>query len=308
MPAVIYQDKNKFRLRRPVPVTGFISIISQILTTKIVSFLKSSYYPTKHGSENLLSVIKSFAYAMNMKTLMVTGMALVVTIACHSLKLEADFPLTIISIAIVFPIVFSIRAAFSRRERALQNFADLKGNGLSIFVALRDWGRPDENNRLPEEFRQKGYELLVLIRDHFMKSDSDKIGEKKIYEKFLEISKLVQELRKFGVSGEMSRINQYVSKMMIAYTNMKIAFEYRTPITLRAYSKVFIYSFPILFGPYFASNFSHYVAVLGYVMPVVYSFILISLDNIQDHLEFPFEQLGEDDVFIDAEDYLNTMS
>ncbi len=31
--------------------------------------------------------------------------------------------------------------------------------------------------------------------------------------------------------------------------------------------------------------------MLEYVMPVLYSFILVSLDNIQDHLEHPFDEV-----------------
>jgi hypothetical protein len=71
-------------------------------------------------------------------------------------------------------------------------------------------------------------------------------------------------------------------------------------VTLRSYSKVFIYIFPIIYGPYFASTFKEYGAHLEYVMPVLYSFILVSLDNIQDHLEYPFDEVGEDDIIIDA--------
>ena len=40
---------------------------------------------------------------------------------------------------------------------------------------------------------------------------------------------------------------------------------------------------------------------LEYMMPVVFTFILISLDNIQSHLENPFDQVGEDDVKFDVE-------
>ncbi len=36
-------------------------------------------------------------------------------------------------------------------------------------------------------------------------------------------------------------------------------------------------------------------------MPILFSVILVSLDNIQNHLENPFDQLGEDDVVINAE-------
>ncbi|GIV37265.1 MAG: hypothetical protein KatS3mg032_1644 [Cyclobacteriaceae bacterium] len=115
-------------------------------------------------------------------------------------------------------------------------------------------------------------------------------------------------LRNLGVqSGEISRISQYVSKMIIAFDNLKIIHAYRTPVTLRAYSKVFIYIFPIIYGPYFASTFSDYSARLEYVMPVLYSFILVSLDNIQDHLEHPFDEVGEDDIRIDDREIAGLM-
>src|SRR5204863_3040852 len=114
---------------------------------------------------------------------------------------------------------------------------------------------------------------------------------------------LTMEMRNHGVqSGEISRISQYVSKLIIAFDNMKVVHNYSTPVTLRAYSKVFIYIFPIIYGPYFASTFHDFSAQLEYVMPVLYSFILVSLDNIQDHLENPFDSVGEDDIIIDVEE------
>lgn len=116
------------------------------------------------------------------------------------------------------------------------------------------------------------------------------------------------EMRKYGVqSGEISRVSQYLSKMVIAFDNLKIIFQYRTPITLRTYSKVFIYVFPIIYGPYFASTFHDFSASLEYVMPILYSFILVSLDNIQDHLEDPFDQVGEDDINIDANETIRLL-
>ena len=127
--------------------------------------------------------------------------------------------------------------------------------------------------------------------------------EQKIYGMFSELSGITMEMRNYGVqSGEISRVSQYVSKMIIAFDNLKIIHTYRTPITLRAYSKVFIYSFPIIYGPYFASTFNDFSANLEYVMPILYSFILVSLDNIQDHLENPFDGVGEDDIVIDPEE------
>jgi hypothetical protein len=133
-------------------------------------------------------------------------------------------------------------------------------------------------------------------------------NEKEIYELFSNLSVLTQEMRNYGSqSTEISRVSQYVSKMIIAFDNLKIIHTYRTPITLRAYSKVFIYVFPIIYGPYFASTFKDYSAHLGYVMPILYSFILVSLDNIQDHLENPFDDVGEDDIRIEEKEIIALM-
>ena len=133
-------------------------------------------------------------------------------------------------------------------------------------------------------------------------------NEKDIYDHFSKLSILTQELRNYGCqSTEVSRVSQYVSKMIIAFDNLKIIQVYRTPITLRAYSKVFIYVFPIIYGPYFASTFNDFSANLEYVMPVLYSFILVSLDNIQDHLEHPFDEIGEDDIRIEEREIIALM-
>ena len=129
-----------------------------------------------------------------------------------------------------------------------------------------------------------------------------RMHERKMYELFSKLSGITMEMRQLGVqSGEISRISQYVSKVIIAFDNMKVIHNYRTPITLRSYSKVFIYIFPIIYGPYFASTFHDFDSHLEYVMPVLYSFILVSLDNIQDHLENPFDEIGEDDINIDPD-------
>jgi predicted membrane chloride channel (bestrophin family) len=77
---------------------------------------------------------------------------------------------------------------------------------------------------------------------------------------------------------------------------------------LRAYSKVFIYTFPIIYGPYFVFASQEYSVGLEYIMPVLFSFILVSLDNIQVHLEDPYDQVGEDDIKFDVEEFERNIS
>ena len=249
--------------------------------------------------------LRSFSLIINYKTFIVTVLSLLSSYLCFTYDLTAKFPDMLVGVAIVFPVVFSIGAAFTRRETALQRYADFKGHIMAIYYAMRDWPSHDKENKLPERVRNLIYEIMTLMREMFkgQRGEEWKKSEKKIYGLFSQFSSLTMEMRDHGVqSGEISRISQYVSKLIIAFDNMKVVHNYSTPITLRAYSKVFIYIFPIIYGPYFASTFHDFSAQLEYVMPVLYSFILVSLDNIQDHLENPFDNIGEDDIIIDAED------
>jgi hypothetical protein len=256
------------------------------------------------------SVLKSFLLIINYKTIIITILAVVSSQVCFDLGLTAKFPDMLVGVAIVFPVVFSIGSAYNRRETALQRYSDFKGHAMAMYYATRDWPTNKEND-LSSRVRTMVGEMTVLMRSMF-KSNQRKDwqdNEKKVYAYFSQLSLLTMEMRAFGVqSGEVSRISQYVSKMIIAFDNLKIIHQYRTPVTLRAYSKVFIYVFPIIYGPYFASTFHDFSASLEFVMPILYSFILVSLDNIQDHLENPFDDVGEDDIRIDEREVIEFMN
>ncbi|MFP6874605.1 MAG: hypothetical protein VCA55_13980, partial [Verrucomicrobiales bacterium] len=84
----------------------------------------------------------------------------------------------------------------------------------------------------------------------------------------------------------------------------KHIYQYRTPRTLSAFSDLFVSVLPILYGPYFAAIAQDYTVSLVYVMPVLFTIILVSLSNIQEHLENPFDQIGEDDIAINAEKFV----
>lgn len=234
------------------------------------------------------------------------GLALLSTYVCLKLGVKAEFPLTLVATAVIFPIVFSIGGAYKRREVALDHYAALKTYGKSIFYAARDW---------PENCAPKSLELirdeitntLTACRTLFTGKKSEiPEHELAVYDSFSRLSRLIRtELREKGLAtGEVSRCNQYHSKMLGSFEKIKHVFQYRTPRTLRAFSDIFITLLPIMYGPYFAAiagDFS--TPALAYVVPALFAFILTSLDNIQIHLENPFDQIGEDDVFINVEKF-----
>ncbi len=210
---------------------------------------------------------------------------------------------------VVFPIVFSIGGAYKRREAALDDYGSIKAHGRAIYFATRDWIE-DTDPALQHRLVEILGDLLDACRTLFTGKQSEiDDNEHAVYDAFSELSLFINGLRARGLpSGEASRCNQFESKMMIAFESIKHIVQYRTPMTLRAYSKVFIVAIPVLYGPYFAAQALEYSPELAYVMPVLLSVVLVSLDNIQEHLEDPFDQVGEDDVIINVEKFVDRLN
>lgn len=256
-----------------------------------------------------MRVFKSIFRIINYRTFIITALSVASTWLCSRFNIQADLPLTLVGIAIVFPVVFSIDSAYKRRERALSLLADFKGHMLALYQASLDWVETEDDS-FSDEMKSRLSKIYGLIARLFMsKKEEAKSLEREIYRHFAELSRYLQKFRELGLGvGELSRVSQFLSKLELAFENLKVIYAYRTPVTLRAYSKLFIYSFPIMYGPYFVYVSSSYSAGLEYMMPVVFSFILVSLDNIQDHLEDPFDQVGEDDIKFDVDEYESMMS
>jgi hypothetical protein len=253
--------------------------------------------------------LNRFLLIVNLQTLIIALLAVASTYICIQQKWHAEFPLALVATSIIFPIVFSIGGAYKRREAALKEYASIKGYLRAIYFVSRDWL---ENPKTENVSKMKVivHDFMGHFRTMFLgnKADLEK-NEKEIYKDFSKISKYIKhDLREEGLSsGECSRTNQYLQKMMISFESIKHIYQYRTPRTLRAFSNLFIKIMPILYGPFFALKAEEMTGHLEYVLPVLLSMILVSLDNIQEHLENPFDQVGEDDITINVEKFVENL-
>lgn len=106
-----------------------------------------------------MKLLRSLGLIINYKTFIVSALAALSTYVCRISGLTADFPLTLVGVAIVFPIVFSIGGAYKRREDTLKEYGSLKAHGRAIYFASRDWiDEPDA--ALRDELRDLLGELL----------------------------------------------------------------------------------------------------------------------------------------------------
>ncbi len=235
--------------------------------------------------------LKKFIKILDFHVLIITLLALICTYACVQWQIFAELPLNLLGLAVVFPIVFSINAAYKRRERVLNSYAKLKGYATALYLAYLDW--PEGNN---EEIATAAHSVLINLDSNMwdMFADGESVN---VYKRFKQLSRKNRELKKHGVSPtEVSRVNQYLKAMLVEFEEMKIVCDYRTPVTLRSYSKFFLNAFPLVFAPHFARLVDTGGGYLGYGVAILYAVVLVCLDNVQDLLENPFDQQGDDDL------------
>lgn len=243
---------------------------------------------------------------LNGRSLRIGFLGVVATWLSLRYGLVADFPMTIISTAVIFPIVFSIGNAYKRREKALDDYGNIKAHGRALYFAARDWLPEPSDTRL-RQIEAAMKELLDACRRLFASPPEEmERHERGVYAALSQLSGFVKSLRADGLnSGECARANQFVTKMVASFERIKHTCQYRTPQSLRAFSDFFIVVLPVIYGPYFAYLAVEYkIDSLTYVMPVLFAVILAGLDNIQTHLEDPFDQLGDDDISFNPEKYV----
>ena len=254
--------------------------------------------------------LKRIFLIVNVQTLIISALAVLSTALCIHFKFEAEFPLTLVAISIIFPIVFSIGGAYKRREAALREYAAIKGYLRSIYFVSRDWidhPKPENVTKMNDLI----FDFFNNFRIMFTRPKSElEENQKRVYDNFSDFSLYIKhELRGEGLSsGECSRTNQYLQKMMISFESIKHIYQYRTPRTLRAFSSLFIIILPILYGPYFAYKAEDMSWGLEFVTPVLLTMILVSLKNIQEHMENPFDQVGEDDISFSVEKFIERLN
>ncbi len=251
-------------------------------------------------------VLNHFFSVINLKSFIVITAACITTYICAELDFHFDVPTDLIGIAIVFPIVFSINAAYNRREKALEHYSIFKASALSIRFAHMHWINENSKENLnkkeliPDDHIKRLDSIYKALFDSIYEYLHSKIPKSETYDNIIkllsDISLSNEKLRPFVLDPENVRSNENLRLMTVELENIINIKNYRTPNSLRAYTKVFLNIFPIIFGPFFAHIAIDKGMEFGIVMAVVYSLVLTILDNIQEDLEDPFDGVGSDDI------------
>ena len=203
--------------------------------------------------------------------------------------------LTLLSIAIIFPLVFSIRGSFRRREKALEYLSEFKSTLHTVGNFLLS--KPELINLYKKDVDAILLNINTTVLHHLSKHDSN----------LAEVDKSMNQVYEFVINNDKTisrqtrdKVFRFMKDMHESVENLNAVHIHRTPISLKAYCLIFIYIFPLIYAPEIIKNvgsFQQEWIVYGVVF--ITQFILISLYNIQNHLEYPFDNVGIDDINLD---------
>ena len=228
-----------------------------------------------------------------------TWIALLISIAtpfiCFTYNINFDIDLTLISIAIIFPLVFTIRGSFRRREKALEHLSEFRGTIKTIGYFF------SSNELLSDEAKADLNKIFLIISNDLMDQLSANSRDTKVLDGDLdELYEYVQS-QKEAISGKRKeKIFRLMKDLHETIENVHAINIHRTPISLKAYCLIFIYIFPLIYSPAIINRVGPEQSVwITYFIVVFSQFILISLYNIQNQMEYPFDDKGMDDIQLD---------
>ncbi|WP_372945137.1 bestrophin family ion channel [Muriicola sp.] len=217
-------------------------------------------------------------------------------VLCFQLDIQFHIDLTLLSIAIVFPLVFTIRGSFRRREKALEHLSQFRSALKTMYYFANA-----SNNLAPEE-KQEISDILREISDSSMEHLKNNRETTEYLDPILNKVQSFVDAKGEIMSGRLKdRIFRFMNDLHESLENLHAINTHRTPLSLKAYCKLFIYIFPFIYAPTIIHDMgADNPTYVTFFVVLLTEFILISLYNIQDQLEYPFDDYGLDDIKLDS--------
>ena len=236
--------------------------------------------------------MKKYLQIINIRTFQVLLICLAISFLVIQYKVKYNYDLTVLSIAIIFPLVFTIRAAFRRREKALEHLSRFKASILIVHYCFQ------RSKKLTEEKKWVIRNMLVQISDSLVtKLSRHNNDQTELRANLAAAFQFIQDHKEEISTSEAMKIFRFMKDVHTTIENLIAIDTHRTPISLRAYCQVFIYFFPVIYTPALLHRLEHNSPDwVVYTLSMITGFILISLFNVQDEMEHPFDQQGLDDI------------
>ena len=231
---------------------------------------------------------------INTRTLISLVIAGLMLYFAFTYDISYNIDLTLLSIAIIFPLVFNIRGSFRRREKALEHLSQFRSALKTVQYLFVSEPKLTEDDK--KEISAILLEISNTNMSHLRNSDYSTTDIDVSINKVPEFIKSKDTLISRGLKAKIFR---FLNDIHESVENLHAIHTHRTPVSLKAYCEFFIYLFPLIYAPAILFKVGMDSPKWVTILIVMFSeFILISLYNIQDQMEYPFDNVGLDDIHL----------
>ena len=224
------------------------------------------------------------------------GIATVTLWLSYRFNFSYNIDLTLVSIAIIFPLVFNIRGSFQRRERSLEYLSQFRSALLTLHYYFRNSPKLIDDDK--REITNILMDISNELPNHLGKNDYD---TKEIDDRVQKVFNFITDKDELIPVRYKVRIFRFLFDLHESIENLHAVHVHRTIISLKAYCEYSVYVFPLIYVPtiiyHVGTETSQWI---GFFTVLFTQFILISLFNIQDQIEYPFDQVGMDDIKLET--------
>lgn len=229
----------------------------------------------------------------NVRTFLTILLSQAAAFFCITYDLRLGHNLLLFGIIIVFPLHFSLQAAFKRREKALEYLSQFKAGAMAVhYSVVVSQNLPDDKKA---EFRGLLKSMMATLVGILEGRNPEYAPmQTKLTEVMAFADCYKEELSKRNVL----RIIRYMKDITESSTFLISLVRHRTMYGIRFYATLFIMLFPLIQAPimlHYFHELPHWAIYLGCGLG---SFLLITLSNFQKLIEYPFDPRGMDNIVL----------
>ncbi len=208
----------------------------------------------------------------------------------YNVKFHAD--LLLFGLCVVFPLHFSLQAAFKRRDKALEYFSLFKAGSLALnytFQMSEDLAS-EKKDSIRALINNMGTTLINQLENRMP-------GYKLMHQKLDEVFAFMEANREDISKRNALRMVRYMKDISESSSYLVSLVTHRTMLGLRFYSIFFIIIFPLVQAPLFLFRFESIIPAWGIHLSLAFTTLaLVTLNNFQTLIEYPFNPKGIDNV------------
>lgn len=237
--------------------------------------------------------ILRFASLFNLQSLFVTIVSMGSCYFAILYEIDYNYDLLLLNLAITFPLSFSIQAAFKRRERALEFLGLFKSSLQTVHNCLQF------EKKLGSKQKEEARKMLQQVADHLLGwlANPD-LSIKGINKEMDEVLVFVKQNKNQISESIVQRIIRYMKDTYRGASFLISMSRHRTVQGLRMYCIFFIYLYSLVNAPVLLHHIGFEDSWLVYIICFSSSLLLVTLYNIQEQMENPFDQSGLDDIIL----------